>query len=54
MVPALKPIPPRYKDGVRVRKSRRYADLAAASVYVVECPSADAVKVGYTTSPIVW
>lgn len=51
MVPALKPIPPRYKNGERVRKSRKYAG-AMASVYVVECPAAQAVKVGCSASPI--
>jgi len=51
MIPALKPIPPRYKNGDRVRKSRKYAG-ERASVYVVECPSAQSVKVGYTASPL--
>lgn len=52
MVPALKPIPRRYKNGQRVRKSRSYAAGATnASLYVVECPSAKVVKIGYSASP---
>lgn len=51
MIPPLKPIPRRYQSGQRVRKSRRHTGKDAAFVYVVECPAAQTVKVGYSNSP---